>query len=287
MGCLHSSGRRNHSVWTATPPIKQPTFHKFIMPIPFLSLGVVKDHKKKEMARQQVASARKQPANNVNQPFSHKYFGSMYKMYSCIDVQLLFQGKKTQETIPHECVLYFVGDFRVNNWYSVKDFRIMTNVGRTRTTNNIFKLKFTISTIIKHIPSVSTLLYFHPASFADIIHRRLDFKISVCTNTTMYCGTLMYLKLMRCVKGSSHLNRTTHQDRVMVVLEAQKFRDLGFWDPWSVKRRHRSIYVNQRDPMVVQTVKPFKTFGTFVTQVLQKSGREPMQPATVEVQNRR
>ena len=31
----------------------------------------------------------------------------------------------------------------------------------------------------------------------------------------------MYLKLMRCVKGSSHLNRTTHQDRVMVVLEAQ------------------------------------------------------------------
>lgn len=108
-----------------------------------------------------------------------EYFGSMYKMYSCIDVQLLFQGKKTQETIPHECVLYFVGDFRVNNWYSVKDFRIMTNVGRTRTTNNIFKLKFTISTIIKHIPSVSTLLYFHPASFADIIHRRLDFKISV------------------------------------------------------------------------------------------------------------
>ncbi|CAN7000707.1 unnamed protein product, partial [Brassica oleracea var. botrytis] len=33
----------------------------------------------------------------------------------------------------------------------------------------------------------------------------------VRTNTTRYCGTLMYLKLMRCVKGFSHLNRTTHQ----------------------------------------------------------------------------
>ncbi|KAL0899036.1 hypothetical protein Bca101_082997 [Brassica carinata] len=44
-----------------------------------------------------------------------------------------------------------------------------TNVGRTRTTANIFKVKFT----------VSTLLYFYPTNFADIIHRRLDFKTSV------------------------------------------------------------------------------------------------------------
>ncbi|CAN7124199.1 unnamed protein product [Brassica rapa subsp. narinosa] len=87
--------------------------------------------------------------------------------------------KKIQETIPHECVLYFVGDFQVNNWYFVKDFRIKTKVGRTRTIDNIFKLKFTISTIVKHIPSVSTSLYFHPASFADIIHWRFDFKIAV------------------------------------------------------------------------------------------------------------
>ena len=99
-------------------------------------------------------------------------------MYSFIVVKCLFQGKKIQATIPHDCVLYFVDDFRENNRYSVKDFRIKTNVGRTRSTSNIFKLKFTISTIVKHIPSVSSSLYFHPSSFADIIHRRLDFQIA-------------------------------------------------------------------------------------------------------------
>ena len=45
--------------------------------------------------------------------------------------------------------------------------------------------------------------------------------------------------------------------------------------------------VNQRDPMVAQTVKPFKPFGSFVTEVLEMSGRELMQPDSVEVQNRR
>ncbi|KAG2282504.1 hypothetical protein Bca52824_053724 [Brassica carinata] len=54
-----------------------------------------------------------------------------------------------------------------------------------------------------------------------------------------------------------------------------------------VRKKGTPIYfaVNQRDPMVVQAVKPFKPFGPFVTEVLQMSGREPMQPATVEVQN--
>ncbi|KAF3490194.1 hypothetical protein F2Q69_00053529 [Brassica cretica] len=58
-------------------------------------------------------------------------------------------------------------------------FKIKANVGRTRTANNIFNLKFTISTIVKHIASVSSSLYFYPSKFADIIHRRLDFKASV------------------------------------------------------------------------------------------------------------
>lgn len=53
-----------------------------------------------------------------------------------------------------------------------------------------------------------------------------------------------------------------------------------------VRKKTKPIYfaVNQRDPMVVQTVKPF---GTFVKEVLQMSGREPMQHATVEAQSRR
>ncbi|KAG2311869.1 hypothetical protein Bca52824_023426 [Brassica carinata] len=53
-----------------------------------------------------------------------------------------------------------------------------------------------------------------------------------------------------------------------------------------VRKKMKPIYfaVNQRDPMVVQTVKPF---GTFVKEVLQMSEREPMQPATVEAHNRR
>ncbi|KAG2328580.1 hypothetical protein Bca52824_011308 [Brassica carinata] len=53
-----------------------------------------------------------------------------------------------------------------------------------------------------------------------------------------------------------------------------------------VHKKMKPIYfaINQRDPMVVQTVKPF---GTFVKEVLQMSEREPMQPATVEAQNRR
>ncbi|KAG2307075.1 hypothetical protein Bca52824_026823 [Brassica carinata] len=196
-----------------------------------------------------------------------------------------------EPTIPHECVLYFVDDLRDQNWYSIKDFKIKTNDGRTMTTNNTFKLKFTISTIVKHIPSVSSSLHFYPSSFVDIIHRRLDFQIAidvigllvscapiqfrfneeskindiaflsfnieddreriiecqavgdtlrkivfvvnnleilkfayydfgilinsqmVCTNTTRYYGTLIYLKLTRYKKGSSsHLNRmNTHQ----------------------------------------------------------------------------
>ncbi|WZY77932.1 hypothetical protein YC2023_024316 [Brassica napus] len=55
-----------------------------------------------------------------------------------------------------------------------------------------------------------------------------------------------------------------------------------------VRKKTTPIYfaVNQWDPMVVQKVKPFKPYGTLVTEVLQMSGREPMQPATVEVQNR-
>ncbi|KAG2328811.1 hypothetical protein Bca52824_011539 [Brassica carinata] len=89
------------------------------------------------------------------------------------------EGKKIQATIPHECVLYFVDDLQDQNWYSIKDFKIKTNVGRTMTTNNTFKLKFTISTIVKPIPSESSSLYFYPSSFVDIIHRRLDFQIVV------------------------------------------------------------------------------------------------------------
>ncbi|KAL0864447.1 hypothetical protein Bca101_043565 [Brassica carinata] len=91
----------------------------------------------------------------------------------------LILGKKIQATIHHECVLYFDDDLQDHIWYSIKDFRINTNVGRTKTTNNIFKLKFTISTIVKPIPSVSSLLYFYPSSFVDTIHRRLDFQIAV------------------------------------------------------------------------------------------------------------
>ncbi|KAF2564322.1 hypothetical protein F2Q70_00016977 [Brassica cretica] len=113
------------------------------------------------------------------------------------NLKLIFvdsEGKKIQATIPHECVLYCVGDFWENNLYSVKDFRIKTNVGRTRTTDNIFKLKFTISTIVKHIPSVSTSLYFHPASFADIIHSRLDFKIAVdVIGVVVSCAPIKFL----------------------------------------------------------------------------------------------
>ncbi|KAF8105301.1 hypothetical protein N665_0159s0006 [Sinapis alba] len=62
--------------------------------------------------------------------------------------------------------------------------------------------------------------------------------------------------------------------------EISRFRVLGIMG----RKKTTLIYfaVNQRDPMVVQTVKPFKPF-----EVLQMSGREPMQPATVEVQNRR
>ncbi|KAG2298821.1 hypothetical protein Bca4012_010343 [Brassica carinata] len=53
-----------------------------------------------------------------------------------------------------------------------------------------------------------------------------------------------------------------------------------------VRKKTTPIYfsVNQRDPMVFQTVNPFKPFGTFVTEVLQLSGREP---ATIEAQNKR
>ena len=67
------------------------------------------------------------------------------------------------------------------------------------------------------------------------------------------------------------------------ILEISRFRVLGSM----VRKKGTPIYfaVNQRDPMVVQAVKPFKPFGPFVTEVLQMSGREPMQPATVEVQN--
>lgn len=53
------------------------------------------------------------------------------------------------------------------------------------------------------------------------------------------------------------------------------------------KTTPRHFPVRQRDPKVVQTVKPLKPFGTFVTEVLQMSRREPKQPATVEVKNRR
>ncbi|KAG2322963.1 hypothetical protein Bca52824_016176 [Brassica carinata] len=56
---------------------------------------------------------------------------------------------------------------------------IKTNVSRTGTTNNPFKLKFSISTIVKPIPSVSSSLYVYPTRFADIIHKRLDFQIAV------------------------------------------------------------------------------------------------------------
>lgn len=54
-----------------------------------------------------------------------------------------------------------------------------------------------------------------------------------------------------------------------------------------VRKKGTPIYfdVNQRDPMVGQAVNPFKPFGPFVTEVLQMSGRGPIQPTTVEVQN--
>ena len=102
----------------------------------------------------------------------------MYNVFLELLYNVCFRGK-IQATIPHECVLYFVDDLRDQNWYSIKDFKIKTNVGRTRTTNNTFKLKFTISTIVKPIPSVSSSLHFYPSSFVDIIHRRLDFQIAV------------------------------------------------------------------------------------------------------------
>ncbi|KAL0742014.1 hypothetical protein Bca4012_083527 [Brassica carinata] len=94
-------------------------------------------------------------------------------------IRISVQGNKIQSTIPQDCVIFFVDEFQEYMWYSVKDFKLKTNVGRTRTTTNIFKLKFTVSTIMKKIPSVSISLYFYPANFADIIHRRLDFKTSV------------------------------------------------------------------------------------------------------------
>ncbi|KAL0898609.1 hypothetical protein Bca101_082570 [Brassica carinata] len=56
---------------------------------------------------------------------------------------------------------------------------VKNKCGRTKTTANIFKLKFTVSTIVKKISSVSTSLYFCPANFADIIHWRLNFKTSI------------------------------------------------------------------------------------------------------------
>lgn len=45
-----------------------------------------------------------------------------------IFLQCLFQGKKIQKTILHECVVYFLDDFQENNWYSKKDLKIKTNV---------------------------------------------------------------------------------------------------------------------------------------------------------------
>ena len=68
------------------------------------------------------------------------------------------------------------------------------------------------------------------------------------------------------------------------MVEISRFRVLGSM----VRKKTTPIYfaVNQWDPMVVQKVKPFKPYSTLVTEVLQMSGREPMQPATVEVQNR-
>lgn len=90
-----------------------------------------------------------------------------------------FKGTKFKPSTPHECVIYFVDEFREYMWYSIKDFKIKKNVGRTRTTANIFKLKFIISTIVKKIPFVSISLYFYPANFSDIIQWRLDFKILV------------------------------------------------------------------------------------------------------------
>ncbi|WZZ03600.1 hypothetical protein YC2023_089521 [Brassica napus] len=65
----------------------------------------------------------------------------------------------------------FSSVYMENNWYSIKVFKIKTNICRTRTANNIFNLKFTISTIVKHIAFVSSSLYFYSSKFADIIHR--------------------------------------------------------------------------------------------------------------------
>ena len=95
------------------------------------------------------------------------------------------QRNRIQETIPHECVIYLVDDFRENNWYSIKDFKIKTNVGRTRTINyNIFKLKFTISTIVKQIAYVSS--FYYPSRFADIINRGLLSKRLLESNNKLH-----------------------------------------------------------------------------------------------------
>ncbi|WZZ53004.1 hypothetical protein YC2023_053111 [Brassica napus] len=119
-----------------------------------------------------------------------------------------------------------------NNCYSTKDFMIKTNVGRTRTTNNIFKLKFTISTIVKHIVSISSLLYFYyPLRFADIINMRLAFKTSVyylllyrSTHTHRYIYThILFNHNMFVIQGERRIECQAVGD-VDVEFERQRVR---------------------------------------------------------------
>ncbi|KAG2314288.1 hypothetical protein Bca52824_017410 [Brassica carinata] len=107
-----------------------------------------------------------------NTPTSGEYFFAVHLGPRPNGLRLSWSpsGEKIQATIPHECVLYFVDDLQDQNWYSIKDFKIKTNVGRTMTTNNTFKLKF---------PYISSSLNLYPSNFVDIIHRRLDFQIAV------------------------------------------------------------------------------------------------------------
>ncbi|WZZ71306.1 hypothetical protein YC2023_082676 [Brassica napus] len=133
-----------------------------------------------------------------------------------------------QATIPYECVIYFVDGFREKNLYSIKVFKIKANVGRTRAANNIFNLKFTISTIVKHIASVSSSLYFYPSKFADIIHRRLDFKTSVDGIRMVICCTLLQFLLNdKKKKDLAFLSFSIEDDRKCRI-ECQAVGDVQF-----------------------------------------------------------